>query len=522
MVPAIAEEALAPTAKNLSPVSFVTAVLDTSVSLATTTSAEMREPMHLAGEPITVRVLYVFAGKQRQSDVGHHLRRMQEQNLIALNLLELDLLRSPDHDVLQADFWADTMQKVDSGHYNVVIMTPPCNTHSRARHSQSPGPKPLRSKRYPKGYPWLEGRQLATVQQANAFVSMTWDTCRRAHLAKAAFLVEHPEDLGATKDGELPASIWSEQDCWTVAEETMAETAAFFQCPFGANTSKPTRILTTLPLLAPDYPALTFNSWPIFSKQGGYRGPLPKRCGHRHKGLLGKQDPSGPFLTSAAAAYPPAMCKWIATMIVAFCKQPKVGEEQLPDKSIMEHHLTPIPALQDPPPKAFSQDSIGGKPDKKATPVIPPTAEEGEVTSEEDEPGIPKAKLRDHRPGYGHPVAVRWGGKVRDLHDGGGLCSPGRWHPALRKPSRWHHTQGLALSLKQLLRHELGDVDHLVMKMCCARHPEDPFSEDLLQKGRKVWASLLAKSSSFSEEELVNVQANQPFLLRLVGETLRE
>ena len=216
---------------------------------------QMREPVHPTNVPLQVRVLYVFAGKQRQSDVGSHLRQMQTDKLISLVILELDLLRSPDHDVLQADFWAATMQKIDNKCYQAVVMTPPCNTHSRARHSKSPGPKPLRSKRYPKGFPWLQGRHLQAVQQANLFVQMTWDTCRRAFKSQTGYLVEHPEDLGAAADGDLPASIWAEQECWDLAQETKAETAAFFQCPFGAKSSKPTRVLTTFPLLQPAPPA---------------------------------------------------------------------------------------------------------------------------------------------------------------------------------------------------------------------------------------------------------------------------
>ena len=56
-------------------------------------------------------------------------------------------------------------------------------------------------------------------------------------------------------------------------------------------------------------------------------------------------------------------------------------------------------------------------------------ADEEEPTSVKEEPEIRRPRLQDHLPGLGPPAPVRWGGKTRELHDGGGLCSPGRWIP---------------------------------------------------------------------------------------------
>ena len=175
--------------------------------------------------------------------MGEQLLKMQADGSISLDILELDLLRSEEHDVLQEPFWEAKMRRLDTGHYRVLVITPPCNTHSRARNSNAPKPKPVHSKRDPLGFPWLQGSQLKEVMQANKFVDLTFNSCRQAHQAKAGFLIEHPEDLGAAADG-----IWALQKMFSLAADTKAVTAAFFQCPFGAVSAKPTRVVTTLPI----------------------------------------------------------------------------------------------------------------------------------------------------------------------------------------------------------------------------------------------------------------------------------
>eukprot|EP00973_Karenia_brevis_P059375 8265747-Karenia_brevis.AAC.1 len=52
--------------------------------------------------------------------------------------------------------------------------------------------------------------------------------------------------------------------------------------------------------------------WPRFGEPRKYMGPLPQFCGHKyHEPLIGPGG-LGKFKTSAAAAYPAALCKEIA------------------------------------------------------------------------------------------------------------------------------------------------------------------------------------------------------------------
>lgn len=80
---------------------------------------------------------------------------------------------------------------------------------------------------------------------------------------------------------------------------------------FDAPLPKPTRFLATLKACR-DLPHAT---WPVFSEDS-YLGPLPTSCGHstHAKRLLG-QLPSGKWATEGSAAYPPALCKYLAGLI---------------------------------------------------------------------------------------------------------------------------------------------------------------------------------------------------------------
>ena len=103
------------------------------------------------------RVLYVFAGVKRKSDVGSHLQELANSCDFTLECHEIDLYRDPTHNVLENTFWKSLVDKVTCRYYDIVIITPPCNTFSRSLNANRLGPRPMRSKEWPWGFPWLEG-----------------------------------------------------------------------------------------------------------------------------------------------------------------------------------------------------------------------------------------------------------------------------------------------------------------------------------------------------------------------------
>ena len=125
------------------------------------------------------RVLYVFAGVKRKPDVGSHLQELANSCDFTLECHEIDFYRDPTHNVLEGKFWK-SLDKVTSKYYDIVIVTPPCNTFSRSLNANRLGPRPMRSKEWPWGFPWLEG--------AYHFVKCMFELCRTTLLLRSSCL----------------------------------------------------------------------------------------------------------------------------------------------------------------------------------------------------------------------------------------------------------------------------------------------------------------------------------------------
>lgn len=257
-----------------------------------------------------LHVMYLFAGKRRQSDVTSFLKKFEAAGKCRLVVEEFDIERSPDHDLQQQSLWDDIFTKLRSGTW-FLIVSPPCNTFSRRfQWLTHPGPRPLRNRKWPKGFPWLSHKNLEIVSIANAFVENCLNACVISFQAGGNFILEHPEDLGQV-NGEHPGTIWHWPEVLDLISSVGASTFVIHQCSFGALTSKPTRLMTSVKISD----KRCWFGLPSFDDAGNYKGPLPRHCGHKHvHKLIGKT--ASKWNTSPSAAYPPAMCQFIAETIL--------------------------------------------------------------------------------------------------------------------------------------------------------------------------------------------------------------
>jgi hypothetical protein len=191
---------------------------------------------------------------------------------------EVVSIRGGDQDVLQEALWGELKGELAAGVYDLLFISPPCHTHSRARSSGGgrPGPRPVRSANYPWGFPWLEGKALRSCELANKLVLRTFEAIEIAFNAGACHILEHPEDLGATPSGEVPAAIWQHSELRDIPLWTGAVTWAMFQCMHGATSSKPSRWMSDLATAAHE----PFQGWLCIGAGSCYLGPLPRSCPH--------------------------------------------------------------------------------------------------------------------------------------------------------------------------------------------------------------------------------------------------
>ena len=140
-------------------------------------------------------MLYLFAGESRKADVRHFLQELCDLAQVDLAMSEMDICRDPSMDLLDEAVAKRALQQIRDGSWDVVIVTPPCNTFSRVRFVQ-PGPKPVRSRLYPLGFPWLSDNLLELARQGNQFVDFSFQVCFAALDAHANFLLEPPNVPG--------------------------------------------------------------------------------------------------------------------------------------------------------------------------------------------------------------------------------------------------------------------------------------------------------------------------------------
>ena len=250
-------------------------------------------------------MLYLFSGPSRKSDVRHALGELCKERDITLEMFEVDICRDPSMDLLDSSVAERCLREIENYEWDVVLVTPPCSTFSRARCVQ-PGPRPLRSRLYPLGFPWLSDAHRTVVEQGNEFVSFSFRICTAALSNSIPFLLEHPEDLGTTSTGHMPASIWQLPEALALFKHESVVTFSVYQCQYGAASPKPTRFLSSIRSLF----GMPHVGPPRFDTTGRYLGPLPRYCGHRHKDRL-----LGSASTAASAAYPAGLCAEMATWI---------------------------------------------------------------------------------------------------------------------------------------------------------------------------------------------------------------
>lgn len=437
-----------------------------------------------------MRVLYLFAGKPRSGDIKDHLTKFQYHHGYKLEIDEFDWERSASHDLSKTKLWNEITNKVERGEYDVAMLSPPCGTFSRARHNRrNYGPHPVRSKDWPWGFPWLGQADAVKVDLANKFVKQCLKIADLQTKLNRFWLFEHPEDLGLTKSHEQPASVWQLQEMMDLIAAADAACWALHQCGFGAESSKPTRLASNLP------DCIQFGrKLPWFDSQGRYLGPLGT-CEHGwHPPLIGMAN--GDFLTTAAAAYPSDMCRYLAQLFI----------------SALVHSAEPAPrqGVQLVQPSAQVQDH--------AEPCIE-LSDDDDVEPRE-EANVDMAFQQDTGGCLGPPIKCTFENSMKEITDGLGLCSPGRWKPQARgtlsSKEQLEHAEQVRSIIFDLVKHEISDTRKASFQLALGHFTESPFTEPALNEARRRIASLVTDA-----ETGLQVPDRQPFFLHLLAQSLR-
>ena len=128
-----------------------------------------------------VRVLYLFSGKRRKCDMRHWLEKLGKGMEVKVLMKEIDVLRGgKKHNMLLKAARGRILKEVEDGMYEAVIASPPWSTFTRARCTGT-GPRPVRSARFPRGFPWLGCKTKKSACDANVLVDFA-SAVLRAHM----------------------------------------------------------------------------------------------------------------------------------------------------------------------------------------------------------------------------------------------------------------------------------------------------------------------------------------------------
>ena len=458
-------------------------------------------------------MLYLFAGADRRTSIKAVLQRFSRQfaTVCEVEVEEWDICRGPGYDLLREDVQSSLMERIQRGEFCAIVMPPPCASWSRAPWANRWGPRPLRTAVYPWGMPWLEGWRLEKVANSNTMIKLCIRVIQKIQTSpQVAFLLEHPENLGGIRSRPSftvrPASIWELDEVQALAQGR-GFTRAFHQCKFGAISQKPTRILTDLKGLKD----IGYHSWPTLNKQGLYLGPVPTHCtcGKSHSGII-KRGAEEQFSTTKAAAYPEAMDLTIALALWHHAQETStpftapIGGESRREKG-PKQPLQKDPAEQQGKKLAKLVQQVQvhqtiGENEEERLESGAKGIEGEEITAEEIEDLLRRSEkmavaerenaevVREERratpgPKKG-PLKVHYKGRVRNVCDGLGKCSPGIRPAGFRgdlgsgsakvlQEAFWREVEELSDSLGKKGRLEL------ISKLALGRFDSSPFEKDI-------------------------------------------
>ena len=518
-------------------------------------------PVHVAEdnadhkEANELRIMYFFGGEERHSELRRAFQEALEESGSQRKLVmdEIDVLRQPGFDVKNSEVQKLYQCSVVSGRWDLIIVSPPIGSFSRAAFAGHTPAKPVRDRNWLRGFPWLEGETLEKASRENCLMDFLVRILEFAGAAtqnppwrQTRGWLEHPEDLGTHKLGD-PASLWQWQSVKDLASQGYERTA-LHQCNFDAvGYAKPTGVLSSIPewnslkTLHHGWPNLELEAQQGDCKRWQYKGPLPNNCGHHEHP---RED-----LKLVKGAYGRNLCKCLAKAVwedfsrrlgvetpMEGISKGKLDMSSDPSGSTKRADIEDTPRKSDavrriktmlPSPKimvASSSDSV----------LLPSAAEIAEeatkrsaVTTIEDpdtDADEDAAPVGAGWTGHGPKISVGKLSKRRDFIDGGGLCSPGLWLPENRRlpvgtPCKLR--EWMLESLKQRSATTKKPLKVLLAELVGGKIADDPFPEEMISEIRDKLKNELARLYPGMPTGKQPGDRDQPIQVRLLSVFLK-
>ena len=108
---------------------------------------------------------------KRKASIAEHLKKMCKKSGFGLTVFEIDvLIGGSQHDLLDREAQNMWLARLEAGDFDVVMLSPPCGTWSRANWANNDGPKPCRNRRHPWGIPHQKAAAQRRADSGNEFI----------------------------------------------------------------------------------------------------------------------------------------------------------------------------------------------------------------------------------------------------------------------------------------------------------------------------------------------------------------
>ena len=77
---------------------------------------------------------------------------------------EIDVINGAEQDLDDDKVWDEVLIRIRARACSAIIVSPPCATFSRATYNRTKGPPPMRSAKFPWGFPWILGRRRSKLR----------------------------------------------------------------------------------------------------------------------------------------------------------------------------------------------------------------------------------------------------------------------------------------------------------------------------------------------------------------------
>lgn len=229
-------------------------------------------------------------------------------------VFRVDILISPEMDILSDDFTEQLLRFCASGKSAYIACSPCCGEYSRLKLNPGPGPKPLRTPEYLGGVPGLNSEETNRLQNSFLQLSRGVQCLQVGYTSGSHGHLEQPPN----------AMSWEEEIVQTWLREARCSCVHLPACKFGMDVAKSWLFATSLESL----------------QQMGDVCPHPRNM---HTSIAGTKDASGVYLSKSTAQYPPLLACEFADIVIPLISGPghdltfAEAINLLPTKTMRDH-----------------------------------------------------------------------------------------------------------------------------------------------------------------------------------------